>query len=124
MLKKKRNMRKGVIAYFFIFIFLSVVVVMLFAFTIPLLIDINTHFYTAGERALDDAVSWSEKINDTDIKAQIQDTLASSKASIPDQIEILGFFHRYGWLILIVAVLFVIFMQTRVTVETATGFIR
>ncbi len=83
--------------------------------------DFNTQLYVAGEIALDDAIEWTDKINDTDVKTQIQNTLASSKASIPDQIDVLGFFYQYSWVIVIIAVLMVIFMQTRLTVETSVG---
>ena len=120
-MKHVRKKRKGVVAFFFIFVFLAILLSVLFAFAIPILIDFNTHLFTAGEIALDDATVWSERINDATVKAQIQATLASSKASLPDQIDTLGFFYQYSWIVIIIAILFVVFMQTRVTVETSMG---
>lgn len=117
----KSKKRKGVVAYFFVFVFLALIVSFLFAFAIPLLIDINTQFYAGGEIALDDAEIWLDEISDADVKAQIEDAIDSSKASIPDQISILAFFYQYGWIIIILVILFVVFMQTRVTVETQIG---
>jgi hypothetical protein len=113
--------KKGAVGFFLVFIFFALMLSFLFAFAIPMLIDINTHLYTAGEIALVDAAEWTENIDDAAVKAQIQDTLDSGKDSIPDQIEILGFFYQYSWLVIIVAVLFVVFMYTRMTVETSAG---
>ena len=110
--------KKGVIGYFMVFVLLSTVLVFLFAFAIPMLITIDTAFYEAGEEILDDAQVWVDRINNTAIKTQIQATLDDSKASIPDQIDVLGYFHQYSWIIVIIAVLFVIFMSTRQTVES------
>lgn len=110
--------KKASVGYFIVFIFLSLILLILFAFGVPLMINMETSLYTAGEIALDDAQDWINKINDTTVKAQIQDTLDSSKSSIPDQIDVLGFFYQYAWLIIIVVILFIIFMQTRQTVET------
>lgn len=109
--------------YFFVFIFVSVILTFLFAVGIPMLIDINTGFYAAGEDILNDAENWLNKINDSDVKDQIQDTIDSSQDSLPEQIEILSFFFQYGWAVVIVAVLFVIFMSTRTTVETERRYV-
>lgn len=116
-MKKKSPRRKGVVAYFYIFVMLSVIMLFLMAFAIPLLMDFNIQIYSGGELALDDATSWLDKISDADVKAQIEATLNASKDSIPEQIDVMGFFFQYSWIIMILVILFVVFMFTRVTVE-------
>jgi predicted PurR-regulated permease PerM len=119
----EKKQKKGVVPFFMVFVFLSVVLVFLFAFATPLLIDIQTGMYNAAEIALDDADNWASQINDADVKTQIETTLDTSRDSIPDQIEIMGFFFQYSWVIIILVVLFVIFMMTRTTVERETGYV-
>lgn len=109
--------RKGVVGYFMVFVFLAVVLVVLFGVATPMLIDISAALYRAGEPALDDAQNWIDQIENATVKDQIQDALDSSRDSLPQQIDILAFFYQYGWVIIIVVTLFVIFMATRVQVE-------
>lgn len=115
---ERKKKKKGVVAYFMVFVFMAIILVFLFGFAIPMLMDMQVGLYAGGEIALDDAYNWLDKINDTTVKTQIQNTLDSSKNSIPDQNEVLGFFFQYSWIIIIVVVLFVVFMFTRTTVET------
>lgn len=114
MAKKK----KGVVAYFMVFILSSISILFLFGFAVPLMMDLDVGFYAAGESILNDTDSYIDQIQDADVKAQLQATLNASKESIPDQVDILGFFFQYSWLIVIVAITFIIFMYTRFTVET------
>jgi hypothetical protein len=120
---KGRKKKKGATAFFLVFVFLAVILTFLFAFATPLLIDINTAFYAGGEIALEDAETWLDEIQDQDVKDQLEDTIDSSRDSLPEQIEILGFFYQYGWAIIIIVTLFVIFMMTRTTVETETRYV-
>lgn len=113
----KRKKKKGVIAYFMVFVFLSIILTFLFAFATPLLINFDTAIYTGGEIALEDSETWINRIQNDDVRNQIQGTIDASRDSIPDQIDILGAFHQYAWVIIIVVTLFVIFMFTRTTVE-------
>lgn len=115
---KRRRAKKGVVGYFMVFVTLSVFLLFLFAFATPFLIQLDTAFYTAGESILDGTGEWINQINDTTVKDQIQSTINSGKQSIPDQIDILGFFFQYAWAVIILVILFVIFMYTRQTVES------
>lgn len=119
--RREKEKRKGVVGFFLLFVFLSVIIIFFFAFAIPVLIDLETAFYTAGEKALVDADDWVNEINNTQVKTQIQNTLTASQNSIPDQIDILGFFFQYSWIIFIIVILFVIYMRTRVVVESSGG---
>ena len=114
--KPKPAKRKGIIGLFLIFVIFSFVLVFLFAFAIPLLIHMDVTFYEAGQDILN--MTDLDDIPEGPIKEQLTEALDSSKASIPDQIDILSFFHQYSWLIIIIIVLFIVFMQSRYTVET------
>lgn len=116
-MKKKTRPRKGVVAYFLVFVLLSIVTLFLFAFAIPLSINITAAFYSAGEDILDGTDTWINKIDNSSVRTEINDTLNNAKDTIPEQIELLTFFFQYSWLIIIIVIVFVIFMMTRTTVE-------
>lgn len=115
-MNKKINSR-GSVSYFFVFVILSVVLVTLFAFAIPLLQAIDTAFYEAGEDILLDANETASNIQNDNIRESIQANFQAQTESIPTQIDILSTFHQYGWIIIILAIVLVIFLITRQTVE-------
>lgn len=118
--KRPFKNKKGVIGLFFLFIFFSILLLFLFAFAVPLLIQIDTSFYTAGEDIFINSQDTINSIQNDTIKAEIQGSINSAKESIPEQISILSTFHKYGWLIIIIIILFILFMQSRIAVETDT----
>jgi hypothetical protein len=118
MFKKKFLGERGSIAYFIGFVYLSVILLVLFAVVVPVLISMDTKFYAAGESILIDANATMSTLADGEVKTQMQHSLTASRNSIPEQIEVLQVFFQYGWIILIIAVVLVLFMATRRTVET------
>jgi predicted PurR-regulated permease PerM len=115
---RKRPQRKGVVGYFLVFVMLSVVLLFLFGAATPMLIDISGRFFQAGDSILAMNTDWINNIQNATLKAEIQNTLNSAQEASADNINILGFFYQYAWLVIIIVTLFVIFMATRLTVET------
>ena len=108
--KKLIKKNKGIIGMFLIFVFLSVILIFLFGFGIPMLIEFNTNMYNAGV----------DVINSTDISnlpQDAQDVINSAKDSVPQQINILSFFWKYSWVIVMLIVIFILFMKSRKEIE-------
>lgn len=118
--KEKRYLKPGVASIFVAFVILSVLLLFLFAIGIPFLMSVNTQFYEMGERMLTDPNVQASiaNIQDEPTRTQIGLVFNNSTGSIADTVDILGTFFQYGWLIIIVIVVFFLFIRTRVLVET------
>ena len=81
---------KGSFSYFMVFITLAVMLVFLFSIGIPLLTQINTEFYNAGEPMLNAAYANAQDINDATVKAAVLSNIDGQRNSLPDQIEVLS----------------------------------
>lgn len=108
---------RGSFAYFVAFIFLAVTLLFLFAVGIPLVININTEFYAAGETIIGMTDETINEIQDVNARTQFQDTSNAMQNSIADQIDVLSIFFQYGWLIIIVVIVLILFMASRQQVE-------
>jgi len=115
----KKGKQRGFIGLLFVFLFLTILLVFAFGILTPMLISIDSSFMLAGQDMLED-INVSE-INDPTMRAEINDTLQASIGSIPDQIQVIGFFHQYAWVIVIVIVAVVMFMIARTRVEANAG---
>ena len=115
--KKKFLNQRGVFSYWLVFIVLAIILLALFAFTIPLLQTIDAEFYKAAGPLMDKQQLVIDGISDANVKASMQANLDSQRQSIPNQIEVLSVFFQYGWLIIILVVVAVIFLLSRRNVE-------
>ena len=115
MREKLLERRKGFATLLILFIFVSLVLVVIFGFMTPVMIDFDTQIYLAGQDVMTNIDV--DAIQDESVKQQINQTLNESIASIPDQITILGFFHRYGWVVIIIIVFMILFVVARQWVE-------
>jgi len=118
-MKKKRFNQKGVAAYFYLFFFFSLMLLFLFAVAIPFMQTFNIEAYSMGEEILQQSQGAIDDIDNTEVRESIQGMVDNQLDSTETQIDILGTFFQYGWLIIILIVLLIIFMATRETVETA-----
>ena len=109
---------RGSFSYFMVFIMLAVILVFLFAIGIPMLTQINSEFYKAGEPMLDTAYENAMLIEDADVQAAMLSNIEGQRQSIPDQIEVLSIFFQYGWLIIILVIVMVLFMSSRRSIES------
>jgi len=116
---KLRSLKKqndGSLSYFFVFVFLATVLLTVFAIAIPLLININTEFYNAGQDIIDQANS-DLVIGDSEVAEAVSDVLTDASDSTADQITILAGLFQYSWLIIISVICLVIYIIARSTVE-------
>lgn len=108
---------KGQISYVFVFLFVAVLLLVIFAVLSPLMQNFSTQTYLAGEMLITDANEYVENIQDDGVKASLLQTFQAQKEATPTNIEILGLFFQYGWLVIILAILAIIFIAARKTVE-------
>ena len=109
---------RGSFSYFMVFIMLAVILVFLFAIGIPMLTQINSEFYKAGEPMLDTAYENAMLVEDADVQAAMLSNIDGQRQSIPDQVEVLSIFFQYGWLIIILVIVMVLFMSSRRSIES------
>lgn len=107
--------RKGNIGLFLIFVVFAFVMIVLFGLIIPFLININAGIFDGAQIILSEINT--DNIENEVIRAELNQTLTDATASIPTQINILSMFFKYGWLIIIVLILLMLFMLSRQSVE-------
>lgn len=122
--KKGRNKysqfsRKGIVGPIVVFIAGVFVLLFIFGVATPMLIQVNSYFYQAGEDMLQD-VDLSN-IHDSQAKYNISNSLNQSLASIPQQIDILSLAFQYSWLIILLVLFLGMFMYSRTLVEENRG---
>lgn len=118
--KENKYLKPAVAGIFIAFIFISITLIFLFAVGIPFMIAWNTEMYAAGERIMSSSniQATIDSIQDASIKAEIEDVFTEAKSSTSTNVSILGFFYQYGWIIIIIITCLMLFMKTRVLVET------
>lgn len=117
-LKKIGNNNHATISFAVVFIFLFVVTVFLFAVAIPMTLNINTAFFSMGDDMLEQGLNNIQGIEDPDVQNSVEGTLNSAKDSFSQQANILGFFAQYGWIFVIIIILFIIVIAARKQVES------
>ena len=123
--KDKKYLKPAVAGIFIAFIFISITLIFLFAVGIPFMLAWNVEMYAAGERIMNDQSVQSaiDSISDAAIKAEIEGVFTTAKASTSDNVSVLGFFYQYGWIIIIIITTLMLFMKTRVLVETQSSIV-
>lgn len=109
-MKRKKYLKPASIGMFLVFIIFSTLLVFLFGLGIPILMKVNTEFYSAGEDVLN-------SINTTNLPPEMQEAITNAHSSISTQTEILSFFFQYGWIVVLIVILFILFMRSRTLVE-------
>jgi hypothetical protein len=117
-MNKKKIGERGSISLFMVFVSLSIVLLVLYSLIFPLLQQMNISFFESSESLLIDANATAAKISNPGIRSQLQATLQAEVDSVATQVDILGVFFQYGWIILILVVVLVLFMWSRQLVET------
>ncbi len=108
---------QGSISYFLVYVILAFILLVIFALIIPITIMFNTTIYQSAEDILLDANDVANEIQDPAIKAQLVRALGGNTESIATQVDILSTFFQYGWILIILIIVIVLFLQTRQTVE-------
>jgi len=123
--KDRRYMKPGVAGIFLTYIFFSVMLVFLFGFGVPFLMAWYVQMYSAGQTIMTSSNIQNQinQIQDPGMKSQIQSAFTVAQGSIADNISILGFFFKYSWLVVTIVIVFMLFMRSRVLVETQQGIV-
>ncbi len=109
---------RGSVSLFMAFVSLSIFLLFLFALLLPFTQLINISFMAQGQSLIADAEQSFSTIEDAGIKAQLQDVVQASQESFATSFDVVGFFFSFGWIILILVVVLVLFMWSRQLVET------
>lgn len=109
---------KGSFAYFYVFVALSIILVLMFALFIPFSELFLQKTYTMSDKLLTDARIEAENISDANIKATVLATYDAQSSQIPDSIDVLSVFFQYGWLLIPLIIVLVLFLLSRQQVET------
>lgn len=114
-----RKNDRGSLSYFFIFIFLAAILLTLFVIANPLMIEIETEFFSVGSDLIEDARS---KVDTESDKADdLRSALDAAIASEEDNVKNLQGFFQYAWVIIIVVVTLVIYMIGRANMQRQSG---
>lgn len=116
-LKELRKDSKGSVSFSLVFLYLAVILLALFAVFVPFLQTLNLELYDAGEDILERGKEATAKINDANVRAQFDASLDAQTDSIITQVEILSLFFQYGWIIIMLIIVLVLFIATRKTIE-------
>lgn len=119
MATRKKCKKKGVMALFVVFIIVSVVLLLMFAFATPLLMTITTDLYAAGDDVL--SLANLEGIDDTEIRASVNNSISTAKQATADNVSILSAFYQYSWLIIVVISSLIIYLFSRKLIETSVS---
>lgn len=112
---------RGVVSFVLVFVVMAVVLIVLFALVIPIITDMNTMFYTAGEGILIDANTSAQGITNPEIRQQLTDSFGAAANATPQTIDILNVLYQYSWLIGAVVLALTIFISSRQFVQVGTG---
>ena len=120
---KKLN-KKGNITLYIVFIIMAIVIILITAVFAPMGVLFNVEMYKAGEQILLQANESISDINDTVIRAEIEDMIISAKDSASFNIEVNADIFKYSWVFIVILIAITIFLFSRRMVEYGNvGFI-
>ena len=117
-LRKLRDNDTAALGYFLILVFSVSMLVFLFSFAIPFLTDFTTDMYIAGDSITQRTEDKIAEISNATIRQNIQDALDNMQSSTAENIQNLGFFYQYSWILIVLIVTFSLFILARKVVET------
>ena len=103
--------KKGVVGMFIVFVIFAFLLILLFGLAIPFLIQVNSGLYEGGQLVL-------QQINKSQLPTDVADSITSAENSIPEQVNILSFFLKYSWFVILLVLLLIIYLRSRTLVET------
>lgn len=118
-----RKGKKGQLAILFAFLIIVLICIFVFAVAAPLGTAFITKTYTSGQGMMNLSYAAAQDIDDPELKAALLDTMGSAKNATQDNIDILSALYKYGWVFVIVALGFTLFLLTRKVVETSGGIV-
>jgi len=116
-LKELKKDSAGSVSFSVGFFYLSIITLVLFAVFVPFLQTMDIALYEAGEDILERGKGYTSEINDANVRVQFDASLDAQTDSIVTQVEILSVFFQYGWILIILIIVLVLFIATRKSIE-------
>lgn len=118
--RRKKN-KRGQAGLYVAFIFVAFIIVTLAAIFAPIGVEFTIQLYAAGEEIWLDAQEDITQINNADIRNALNDTISAARAATTTNVEVLGAFFQYGWILVLVLSGLVVYLLTRRLVEVGGG---
>ena len=110
--------KNGQVTFYIIFIFMAFILITIGALVGPVGAAFSTEMYLAGETILLNTEDDINSIQDPVIRASVQEVLTDAKNSAANNIEVSLNLFQYSWIFILLMTLIVIFVLTRMSVET------
>lgn len=115
--------RRGQVVIWFSFVIVALVVITVSAILAPAGVQFTTASYLAGEKILNNSLDDINDIQDVDVRTAVFDVVDSAKDATEDNIEVNSAIFRYGWVIVVALVGFILFLLTRSLTNFGPGSI-
>lgn len=113
--------KKGSISLYIMFFFFAIIIVVITSVIAPLGVRFNSEMYLAGQDILNDSIPTIAKINDAQMRDQINASVQNAMGAAKNNIEVNANIFQYGWVVVIGLVGLVIFLFTRRMSEISGG---
>lgn len=115
--------KKAQLGILFAFVVVMVILIVILALIVPIGVELNTRFFTAGEQILATANDSMANIQNATIRAAVQNSTAAAMSAAQTNIEVGNDMFRYAWVIMLVVTSLIVFMLTRQRAEYGQGFV-
>ena len=116
-LRKLLRQRKGQVVLYIFFIISAIIIITIAAVFAPMGVLFNTKMIQAGEDILGEAQDEIDLIQDTRVQAAVNSTVDAAFDAATTNINVNANIFQYGWLVMIILVGLIVFMQSRTIVE-------
>lgn len=115
--------KKGQVTLYLGFLVLAIVLITFVAIGAPLGIRFTTEAFRASEKIIDETNSSISMIQDESVKGEIGQIISVGKTTTADHVELLGAFFQYGWVVVLISCVLVVFLSTRRLVDYGGGIV-
>lgn len=117
------NNKKGQALIYIASFFAILIIIVSAAVLAPAGIEITTALYGVGDDLITETQSGAlQTIDDANVKARINETLAGATATTETNIDALTFLYKYGWVLAVLSVVLIAFIIVRRQTEFTSGF--
>lgn len=113
--------KKGQAVLYITFFISALIIIVIAAVLAPMGVQFSTVMFTEGESILANAQPDIDAIQDTDIQAAINASVASAKEAGSTNIQVNSAMYQYAWVLVIILAGVIFFLQTRRLIEVGAG---
>lgn len=115
-------MKKKGQAVLYVFWFIAAIIIITIAAVLaPMGVLFNTKMLTAGEDILNKAQSDIDGIQDADVQASVNATVAAAKSAAATNINVNANMFQYSWVLILIITGIIVFLQARQLIEVGAG---